>query len=199
MRLAAVGLGHAFEGQPDLFRDLTFELAPGQVAALTGPSGSGKTTLLGLLAGWSRPRQGTVDRPGIRRIAWVFQNPHGVPARAAVDHVALPLLAQGLTRAAATARAHQVLTDFGLDTVAARPFRDLSGGEAQRLMLARAITARPDLILVDEPTAQLDPTSAQSIIAVLGQMAGRGAIVVIATHDPRVTAACGVCLDLGTR
>ncbi len=189
-------LSHAFPGHPVLFEDLSFELLPGRITGLCGPSGCGKSTLLSILAGWVEPTGGTVRATGVERTGWVFQNPHGVPGRTALDHVVLPLLARGTARAEAEERAREVMADFRLTEVADRPFRQLSGGEAQRLMLSRAVCSAPDLLLVDEPTAQLDPRTAETVNATLGGIAGAGAIVVIATHDPHTRAACTDVIDL---
>ena len=87
---------------------------------------------------------------GIERICWVFQNPHGVAPRTALDHVVLPLLAQGLSRPAAEGQALELMQSVDLAHIASRRFNQLSGGEAQRLMLVRAIAARPHVLLVDE-------------------------------------------------
>ncbi|MDR1386391.1 MAG: ATP-binding cassette domain-containing protein [Propionibacteriaceae bacterium] len=192
-----LGLGHRFEGTDWLFRDLDFELGPGLITGVCGPSGCGKSTLLWLLAGWEKPARGRVERIGVKKIGWVFQNPHGVAQRTALDHVVFPLLAQGLTRRRAEAEALVLLGRFGLAELAARSFAALSGGEAQRLMLARATAAAPDLLLVDEPTAQLDARTARSVATSLGQIAASGSVVVIATHDPGVRAACHRVIDLG--
>lgn len=197
MPLIARSLGHAFPGRPVLFEGLDLDLEAGSLTAVTGPSGSGKSTLLHLLAGWERPRVGEVRRVGIGRIQWVFQNPHGVPRRSALDHVALPLLARGFTRREAERHARSLMGDFALGGVVERPFREMSGGEAQRLMLARGIAADPDLLLVDEPTAQLDAPTADAVTATLGTLAGRGAVVVVATHDQRTRDACQASIDLG--
>jgi lipoprotein-releasing system ATP-binding protein len=191
-----VGLGHAFPGQAALFTGLDATLRSGEVVAAVGPSGSGKSTLLGIIAGWTAPTEGKVERPQGIRTAWVFQNPHGVARRTALDHVVLPLLARGLSREQAELDARAIMTTFGLAAVADRDFAALSGGEGQRLMLGRALAGAPDLMLVDEPTAQLDPTSAASVIEVLAALAGRGCLVVIATHDPRVRDACTRTIDL---
>ncbi|MEV0565896.1 ATP-binding cassette domain-containing protein [Dactylosporangium sp. NPDC050588] len=196
MRIAADGIGHAFPGQPQLFRDISFVLEPGMYA-LCGPSGSGKSTLLGILAGWIKPNAGTIRPDGITRMQWVFQNPHGVARRTAIDHVALPYLADDVERVVAEAQAYALLEKFRLEESAYKLFRELSGGEAQRLMLARAVAAQPDLLLVDEPTAQLDPHSAGSVVGVLDTLATAGAVVVIATHDERVSAVCPNTLQLG--
>lgn len=195
-RLRGMGLSHHFGENPELFAQVEFDLRPGQVVGLCGPSGSGKSTLLSIIAGWQQPSQGRIEREHIRRTAWVFQNPHGVARRTAIDHVVLPLLGSGRSRSEAEDEAMMILTLFGLAEISGRLFRDLSGGEAQRLMLARAVAAKPDLLLVDEPTAQLDQHTAATVNATLSNIAHSNAIVVIATHDPVTRAACTHVIDL---
>lgn len=195
-RISASGLAHSFPGTGDLFVDLHLELRPGEVVGLIGPSGSGKSTLLSILAGWQQPVRGAVTRHEIATVGWVFQNPHGVARRAALDHVTLPLLARGFSRKDADARATKILTRFNLAAVANRPFKALSGGEAQRLMLARAVALAPDLLLVDEPTAQLDMRTAATVNEVLAGIAQEDSIVVVATHDPHTREACTRVIDL---
>ncbi|MDR2973298.1 MAG: ATP-binding cassette domain-containing protein [Propionibacteriaceae bacterium] len=197
MRVNVEHVSHQFPGTGVLFHDLSFGLEPGDLVGLTGPSGSGKSTLLSLLARWEQPVAGRVVWESVGSVGWVFQNPYGVAGRTAIDHVALPLLAKGLSRRDATARAGGLLDRFGLRDVADRPYSALSGGEGQRLMLARAVAKAPDMLLVDEPTAQLDPTAAQTVDHVLGQLASEFMIVVVATHDPRTAAACRRLIDLG--
>lgn len=194
--VAGRDLAHSFPGTGPLFVDLDIDLVPGEVVALVGPSGSGKSTLLSILAGWLTPTAGSVVRRGVGHTGWVFQNPHGVPRRTALDHVALPLLGRGSTRAEARRRAAALLADFGLEAIAHRQFRALSGGEAQRLMLARALATGSDLLLVDEPTAQLDMGSAATVNQVLARVARADALVVVATHDPNTRAACTRAIDL---
>ncbi len=189
-------VGHRFGEGSWLFRDLSVSLEPGRSYALVGPSGSGKTTLLGLIAGWDSPSEGVIDRDSVQRIGWVFQNPHGVPRRSALDHVTLPLLAAKVPIPEAEERARALLARVGLDRLAMQEFRSLSGGEAQRLMLARALAAEPDLLLVDEPTAQLDQATAAEVDLALSALAEDGLLVVIATHDPRTRDACSDVLDL---
>ena len=121
---------------------------------------------------------------------------HGMPRRTAIDHVVQPLLGQGIDRTQAEDEAIAIMSTFHLTKVAAREFRELSGGEAQRLMLARAIASKPDLLLVDEPTAQLDQRTANDIDNTLTGLAQGNAIVVIATHDPNTRAACTRVIDL---
>lgn len=196
MRLGLAGVGHRFPGCPPLFEDLTADLGPGHVYALSGPSGSGKSTLLGIIAGWIPPTSGSIAREGISGIQWVFQSPHGVAGRTALDHVSLPLLARGLSRADADTAAHTLLQDMGIAHLASGAFRHLSGGEGQRLMIARALAANPDLLLLDEPTAALDHRTAQEVVDVVAALAQRDCIVVIATHDPRVQERCTDRLSL---
>ncbi|WP_435298834.1 ABC transporter ATP-binding protein [Timonella sp. A28] len=189
-------VGHAFPGHAHLFTHLTDTMKPGEVVALVGPSGSGKSTLLSLIAGWVAPSQGAIERAEINHVGWVFQNPHGVARRFAIDHVVLPLLAQGHTRTKAEEKAHAIMDRFNLDHVAYREFKALSGGEAQRLMLARAVALAPDLLLVDEPTAQLDLATATTVNNVLAGIAQDNSIVVVATHDQHTRDACTRVIDL---
>lgn len=192
-------VGHRFAHGPWLFRDLDFTLTAGETVGLCGPSGSGKSTLLSIIAGFEIPAEGTVRRVRADRVRWVFQNPHGMPRRTAVDHVVQPLLGQGLDRVRAEDEAIAIMSTFHLTHVAAREFRELSGGEAQRLMLARAVASRPDLLLVDEPTAQLDQRTAGDVDRTLAGLAGDDVIVVVATHDPNTRAACTRVIDLAWR
>ncbi|MFF1635166.1 ATP-binding cassette domain-containing protein [Leifsonia sp. NPDC058248] len=179
-----------------MFRNVEIEFIPGRVYALTGPSGSGKSTLLSILAGWFNPSEGRVMRPDSARTSWVFQNPHGIAHRSAHDHIALPLLAQGLSLSTADERAAELLEQFGLSATANHPFAHLSGGEAQRLMLARGIASNPDLLLIDEPTAQLDHTTSRTVNEAIASIANDGTVVAVATHDFATRDACSDQLDL---
>jgi ABC-type lipoprotein export system ATPase subunit len=196
VRVELIGLGHGYDDGPLLFDHLDATLQPGRTYALTGPSGSGKSTVLAILARMLAPRAGELRLEGVRETRWVFQNPYGVARRSVLDHVVHALLVQGRRRREAEPEAHRLLADFGLADHAHLPFATLSGGEAQRLMLARAVACAPDLLLVDEPTAQLDAITAQVVNSSLVQVAGRGAVVVIATHDPRTRDACSDLIDL---
>ena len=196
--LRFAGLGQRFsEANPWLFRELTAEFSGGERCAIVGPSGSGKSTLLSIVAGWLAPTEGAVEQAGLARVQWVFQNPHGVARRAPIDHVALPLLAAGARIADADTEAADICAVVGLSHLSdRRPFSMLSGGEAQRLMLARALAVKPDLLLVDEPTAQLDRQSAATVNAAIASIGSAGGIVLIATHDPDTAAACDRIVDL---
>lgn len=196
MLVAARNLSHRFPGTGLLFADLSLDLSPSDLVAVTGPSGSGKSTLLSLLAKWEKPTKGTVTWDGVTEVGWVFQNPHGVARRSAIDHVSLPLVAKGMPRKRADEAAVEIMRRFDLDAIADRPFSALSGGEAQRLMLARAVAKAPSLLLVDEPTAQLDPSAAATVNTVLGELAAAEMIVVVATHDDDTRDACNRIVDL---
>lgn len=191
------GVGHVWPNGTVLFDRVDRTFDEGTVTALVGPSGSGKSTLLAIVAGMLRPTHGRVSRPDGCRPLWVFQNPHGVARRRALDHVALPLLARGADRRSADVRALAVLGRFRLEHRAHARFAELSGGEAQRLMLARGIASAPGLMLVDEPTAQLDRASADQVNRAIGALAESGACVIVATHDDDTMAACDDVLDLG--
>lgn len=191
------GVGHVWSSGVRLFSAVDRTFTEGTVTALVGPSGSGKSTLLAIIAGMLRPTEGTVHRPSTCRPLWVFQNPHGVARRRVLDHVALPFVARGLDRRTADLRAAEVLDRFALGERVDARFAELSGGEAQRLMLARGIASAPDIMLVDEPTAQLDRATSAEVNRAIDALAGAGTAVVVATHDDDTMAACDDVLDLG--
>jgi tungstate transport system ATP-binding protein len=154
---------------------------------LIGPNGSGKTTLLRVAMGLVAPSKGRVTWGGrsdvapLRR-AIVFQRPVML-RRSAVANVAYALAAAGVSRAERGARADELLKLVGLSTLADRPARRLSGGEQQRLALARALAKDPDIIFLDEPTASLDPAATKAMEDIIRNVATRGIKVVMSTHD----------------
>lgn len=196
MRVTLTGVGVRFGAAPWLFGGVDLTLTPGDLVGVTGPSGSGKSTLLSVLARELRPTAGEVTFQNTEHTGWVFQNPYGVAQRSALDHVVLPLIARGERRRQAERAARTMLERFRLGSIASQPFSSLSGGEGQRLQLARAVAVAPDLLLVDEPTAQLDTHTAAEVNAVLGELAGSGSAVIIATHDRATAAACSRVVDL---
>lgn len=168
--------------------------------ALTGPSGSGKSTLISLLAGLDRPDSGTVTLDGSpiengtaglrRRIGVVFQGYALVALLTATENIEVPLVAAGITPEEAARRSRQALARTGLAERAAHLVEELSGGQQQRLAVARTLAARPDVLLVDEPTTEQDPAHrAQTVTAVLRE-ADRGAAVLLATHDEQIATRC---------
>ncbi len=163
--------------------------------ALAGPSGSGKSTLLHLLAGLDEPTVGTVAWPAIGgrdalrpgRIAVVFQGPSLLPPLTVEENVALPLLLAGRSDADARDAARAALAELDLVELAAKLPEELSGGQAQRVAVSRALAGSPALILADEPTGQLDRFNAATVIDVLlAAAAHAGAGLAVATHDPMV-------------
>lgn len=189
-------VGHSFVEGNNLFTHLNETLKSGTIYGLVGPSGSGKSTLLSLIAGWLNPTAGSITRHHITKTTWVFQNPHGVARRSAIDHVALPLLTQGMNHDRARSKAADLLHTFGLTGQTNHEFAALSGGEAQRLMLARGIATNPHLLLIDEPTAQLDLKTGRIVNDYLTELAREGTVVVVATHDPHTRETCHHVIDL---
>jgi putative ABC transport system ATP-binding protein len=173
-------------------RGVNCTLRPGMQVALTGPSGSGKSTLLHLLAGLDTPTSGTIAWPGLDGspagrpgvVGIVFQGPSLLPPLDVTENVALPLLLAGSTETDARGRALAALHDVGLDELAARLPEELSGGQAQRVAVARALAVRPRVILADEPTGQLDSAHGAQVVGLLLDAATMlGAALVLSTHD----------------
>jgi putative ABC transport system ATP-binding protein/lipoprotein-releasing system ATP-binding protein len=163
--------------------------------AIVGPSGSGKSTLLHMLAGLDDPTVGTVSWPGIgtRRelrpgpVAVVFQGPSLLAPLTVAENVALPLLLADTDEREATERALAALDRLGLAELADKLPEEISGGQAQRVAVARALAGEPVLILADEPTGQLDHENAHAVVDVLLAAGDRaGAAVLVATHDLEV-------------
>jgi putative ABC transport system ATP-binding protein len=177
----------------------TCEVLTGDRIAITGPSGSGKSTLLHLMAGLEQPTSGKVDWPGLaegpraQRIGVVFQGPSLIPALDVAENAALPLVLSGLPEEQARHRALESLLLVGAGGLDAKLPEELSGGQAQRVAIARVLALRPRLILADEPTGQLDSTTGQHVIDVLLAAAdGIGAALVVTTHDPTVAGRLGL-------
>jgi ABC-type lipoprotein export system ATPase subunit len=176
----------------------TCQVWPGDQIALVGPSGSGKSTLLHLLAGLDQPTVGTVTWPALAArpaelragtIGLVFQGPSLLPDLDVIENVAFPLLLAGEPGASATARAAAMLGDLGLAELSGQLPEELSGGQAQRVAVARALVGQPRLVLADEPTGQLDHESAAVVVELLIRTASAtGCGLVISTHDPVVAA-----------
>ncbi|MFO7549456.1 MAG: ATP-binding cassette domain-containing protein [Acidimicrobiia bacterium] len=163
----------------------------GQVIAVTGPSGSGKTTLLQLIGGLLHPQRGTIEgRPPPETIRWVFQTPTVLGRRTVLDNLLLGLHQRRLDTPTAAATARQALVAIGLGQLASRAAGSLSGGETQRVQIARALVGRPPLVLADEPTGQLDRSNTEQVIASLAALSTSDSTVVVASHDPLVAEAC---------
>jgi putative ABC transport system ATP-binding protein len=188
--------------------DVSLEVPAGSFTLLTGPSGSGKTTLLALLGGLERPTRGQAVFAGRdlgacsdvelarlrRRMGFVFQDFALIPGLPVWENLTYPLIPRGASRAERFRLAQELLGRFGLaDKLAARP-RELSGGEQQRVAVARALAGRPEVLLADEPTSNLDEDSGRAVVDLLRQAHGEGKTVVVSSHDPRLAAvATRVC------
>ncbi len=168
------------------------EVAPGQRLALVGPSGSGKSTLLHLMAGLDDPTLGTVSWPGIGGreelspgpVAVVFQGPSLLPPLTVLENISLPLLIGGMADADARGAARSALRTLDLSELADKLPEEVSGGQAQRVAVARALAGEPSLILADEPTGQLDQVNGAAVVDVLlAASRHAGSALVISTHD----------------
>jgi putative ABC transport system ATP-binding protein len=174
---------------------VTGSVLPGAQIAVTGPSGSGKSTLVHLLAGLEEPTSGTVAWPGLatangrpaHEIGLVFQGPSLLPPLNVVENVALPLIIQGVPEDEAQERAHAALRMLDIGALTGKLPEEISGGQAQRVAVARVLAMAPRVIMADEPTGQLDHVTAAHVIDVLLEATDRlGAALVVATHDPAV-------------
>ena len=170
-------------GAREILRGVSFAAAHGEIVAVMGPSGSGKTTILRAIAGLERHDSGDI-RMGGGRAGMVFQFHCLFEHLSAIDNVCLaPVHAHGVTRDDAVRRAHELMTAFGIDHRASAMPRELSGGEAQRVAIARALAVDPRVLLLDEPTASLDPDRRAELGALLVDLARQGRTLVVATHD----------------
>ncbi len=170
-----------------LVRDVSLQIAAGAPTVLVGPNGAGKSTLIRLAMGLVAPSCGRITWGGRaesdgRRRAMVFQRPVML-RRSAAGNIAYALRAAGTARAERARRVADVLARVGLAHLADRPARRLSGGEQQRLALARALAHDPEVLFLDEPTASLDPAATKSVEDILRGVAQSGVKIVMATHD----------------
>ena len=202
------------DGEPllHILEDVSFSIAPGEAVAIVGASGSGKSTLLGLLAGLDSPSGGTVKirgqdlfaldedgRAALRGtcLGFVFQSFQLLPALTALENVMLPLELAG--RSDARREAEAWLGRVGLAGRLAHYPRQLSGGEQQRVAVARAFAPRPALVLADEPTGNLDVATGEAVIELMFSLnAESGTTLVLVTHDHALAARCGRTLRLAS-
>jgi len=191
-------------------RDISFSIAKGELVYLAGPSGAGKSTLLKMIAAMERPTSGKVlvngqdigamKRVGIpflrRNLGLIFQEQRLLNDRTVLANVMMPLLVTGSPRAAAEQRARAALDKVGLlDRADGQPLA-LSGGEQQRVSIARAIVNRPQIILADEPTANLDRASAGRVIDALHAFHSVGVTCLISSHDEQILDAAARVIQL---
>ena len=188
-------------GAVTALRGVALSVRRGEFVALMGPSGCGKTTLLNLIGGIDVPSRGSVWIDGVEvsrlhddaladlrrdRLGYVFQFYNLIPTLTARENIETPMQFQGRSRADRRARALELLQTVGLADRADHKPSELSGGEQQRVAIARALANRPALVLLDEPTGDLDSATGREIMALLQKLNADGVTLVIATHDPMV-------------
>jgi putative ABC transport system ATP-binding protein len=205
MTLSGRGLGFRV-GDRAIVEGVDVDAHPGQLLALCGPSGAGKSTVLALLGGLLVPHAGTVTLDGApvrvgdlavrRRVGLVLQGYGLVSALTGRENIAIALQARKLDRDEVRTRTAAVLDQVGLTDVADHLIDDMSGGQQQRVAVARALACAPDVLLADEPTAELDAENRERVVALLTAHARTGATVVIASHDPDVVDVCDARLEL---
>jgi putative ABC transport system ATP-binding protein len=181
---------------------VTLSVEAGEFAALAGPSGSGKTTLLNLLGTLDAPTSGHVRVSGVdvatlseaeraelrlRKLGFVFQAYNLIPVLSAQENVEFVMLLQGVPARARRERARELLAEVGLGELAHKRPTEMSGGQQQRVAVVRAIASNPEVVLADEPTANLDSATAEGLLELMERLnASRGVTFLFSTHDPRV-------------
>ncbi|QEG39739.1 ABC transporter ATP-binding protein [Roseimaritima ulvae] len=206
--LVATGISKSYPtpGEPlQVLRDVSLRLAAGDSLAIVGPSGAGKSTLLQILGTLDEPTEGTVQLNDVdpfqleetelarfrnRQIGFIFQDHHLLPQLTVLENVLIPALANGRPSAESKERAADLLQRVGLASRATHLPGELSGGERERVAVARALLNRPSLILADEPTGNLDRRTADAITELLLRLQqDENAILVTVTHSPTLAAA----------
>ncbi|MDO8963651.1 MAG: ABC transporter ATP-binding protein [Coriobacteriia bacterium] len=182
-------------------RGTTLEVADGEFVAVMGPSGSGKTTLLNVIGCLARPtaghiridgrdvtklKVGELDRIRAKEIGFVFQGYSLIPTRTALENVMMAAEYAGMPRGERRSRSVEVLEAVGLADKVDQMAAELSGGEQQRVAVARALVKNPTVVLADEPTGNLDSVSAEEIMTLLKRLRSDGQTIVMVTHDPRM-------------
>lgn len=210
MRLSINHLWFSYPAQPHpTLAGVDLQIERETSCAVTGPSGCGKTTLLALIAAHLTPTRGSIEIDGVRvhsrrqahlarsgTVSWVLQDAARLPNRSVIDNITLPALLAGTSRSAAEAEALRLMEGLGIAQTAHRPARTLSGGQAQRMAMARALITRPRVLLADEPTANLDVTTAREVGQRLISVAQTHTVVLISTHDPYIAGLCEQQLHL---
>ena len=185
-------------GEHQILQTMSLVFYPGEVTAVSGPSGSGKTTILSIAGGLLRPTRGSAsygdlpmwqgDGDPRHEVAFVLQVYGLVPILSARENVAIALRARGVSPAESNRTADDQLRRFHIGDLGDRQVEELSGGQMQRVACARGFAVSPEILLADEPTSELDEGNREHVMAELREEASRGAIVVVATHDPAVVA-----------
>lgn len=198
------------QGKPNQFKalkEVTLDIPMGQITVVRGPSGSGKTTLLAIIGCMSRPTSGRVWVGGreisslterfaseLRRkiFGFVFQQYHLIKGISVIENVILPSFPLGTARSLVEKRAQALLNELGVGSKAGERVQDLSGGEQQRVAVARAMINDPDIVIADEPTAHLDTGQSVELLSIFEGLRERGKTILLASHDPLVIEFKGV-------
>lgn len=194
------GIVHRYGRQPPVLDGVDLALPLGSSTAIVGPSGSGKTTLLSIVGGTLTPTSGEVHIDGADGsapdVSWVFQRTNALGHRTVLDNVVLGLISQGIRREDGERLARRALSQVGLEGLETRRAMSLSGGELQRVCIARAVVGTPKLIIADEPTGQLDASTSHAVGVVLIHARPADSALLVATHDSRLAALCDRVLTL---
>jgi putative ABC transport system ATP-binding protein len=182
--------------------DFSLDIAAGEFTVLAGPSGSGKTTVLNLVGGLDRPSSGTVTVGNLEvggapasvladyrlhRVGFIFQSYNLIPVLSAAENAEFTLMLQGVARPERRRRVVELFVELGIDGLEERRPGDLSGGQQQRVAIARALAAAPDVVLADEPTANLDSHTAEELLDLMRDLnSRRGVTFLFSSHDDRV-------------
>lgn len=209
--LRADAVSFRYERSTPLLEEWSAEFSAGEVVAVTAPSGSGKSTLLYLLGLMLKPTSGRVcfdgaavhDWPDSRRahlrahdFGFVFQDAALDGSRTVLDNILETVLYRDGDRTVATLRARELMEQFGVGLRANAKPGQVSGGQAQRIALCRALLGDPLVLLADEPTGNLDPSSSDVVVDALHAQAARGAAVIVVTHDPALVERCDRRIEL---
>ncbi|MFN2297920.1 MAG: ABC transporter ATP-binding protein [Anaerolineales bacterium] len=185
----------------EVLRGIDLDIRRGEFVAVMGPSGSGKSTLLNVLGGLDRPTSGTIRMEGREitamdqdalcryrrdRVGFIFQSFQLLATMTALDNVAFPMVFRGIPSRDRAERALELLTEMGLADRAHHKPSELSGGEQQRVAIARSLANAPDLLLADEPTGNLDSTTGLEVMRLLKRLHQAGHTLIVVTHDERI-------------
>jgi len=194
-----------------VLKDITFDVQMGEMIALMGPSGVGKSTLLHILGALDKPTSGNVLYEGkdvfelkddtlaafrSRTIGFVFQFHHLLPEFNALENTIMPALIAAKDKKEASGKARQILSDVGLSERLLHKPGELSGGEQQRVAVARALMLNPKVVLADEPTGNLDTQTGEELFRLLMDLNGRGITFIIVTHNETLASKCGRILKI---
>ena len=194
-----------------VLKDITFDVHAGEMAALTGQSGVGKSTLLHILGALDKPSSGNVlyENKNVfemrddalaafrsRTIGFVFQFHHLLPEFNALENTIMPALIAGTDTKEANVRARRILNDVGLSERLTHKPGELSGGEQQRVAVARALMLNPKVVLADEPTGNLDTQTGEELFSLMTDLNGKGITFIIVTHNETLSSKCGRILKM---